>query len=224
MYAILKGIKNKPGKIKLHFPNGIRADTIEPEDMTLFKQAGTVSACFAIETSSPRLQKMIRKNLNIEKATRAINASVKAGIYTIGFFMLGFPTETYEEASDTIDFASNSPLHRAMFMLVTPFSGTELAEIVSASLKKRDKFSNPRYVNYFTNALNISAMSDEELHKVFRSAYRRFFLNPKRILGLAIHHPRVLSLPRYAFVTLIKILPRRHNPLNQEHIPHDNMA
>ena len=213
MHAILKGIKNKPGKIKLHFPNGIRADMIEPEDMALFKQAGTVSACFAIETSSPRLQKMIRKNLNIEKATRAINASVKAGIYTIGFFMLGFPTETYKESSDTVDFASSSPLHRAMFMLVTPFAGTELAEIVSDSIKKKEGFRNPRYVNYFTNVLNISAMSDDELHKVFRRAYRRFFLNPKRILGLAIHHPRVLSLPRYAFVTLIKILPRRHNPV-----------
>jgi radical SAM superfamily enzyme YgiQ (UPF0313 family) len=213
MYAILTGIRDRLGDVKLHFPNGLRADMLEPEDMALFKQAGTVSASFAIETTSPRLQKMIRKNLDIEKATRVINASVKAGIYSIGFFMLGFPTETYEEASETVNFAAQSPLHRAMFMLVTPFAGTELAEMVSDSLKKRNKFSNPRYANYFTNALNISAMSDAELHKVFRRAYRRFFLNPRRIFGLAIHHPKVLSLPRYAFVTIIKILPRRHNPV-----------
>jgi len=75
---------------------------LEPEDMRLFKQAGTVSACFAIETASSRLQKLIRKDLKLEKATKVINAAVKAGIYSTGFFMIGFPTETYEEASITV--------------------------------------------------------------------------------------------------------------------------
>ena len=212
MFAILNGIRSRLGKVNLHFPNGLRADILEPEDMKTFKEAGTVSACFAIETSSPRLQKMIHKNLNIERAVRVINASVKEGIYTIGFFMLGFPTETYEEACDTVNFAARSSLHRTMFMLVTPFAGTELADMVAESLKNTNKISDPRYVNYFTNAINISAMSDEQLHKVFRSAYRRFFLNPRRIAGLLMHHPRAFSLPGYAVVTLIKILPRRHNP------------
>ncbi len=212
MHAILTGIKDRLGGVKLHFPNGLRADILEPEDMALYKAAGTVSACFAIETCTPRLQKMIRKNLNIGKAVSVIDASVKAGIYTIGFFMLGFPTETYEEACDTVDFAARSSMHRAMFMLVTPFAGTELAEMAGNVLKNNNKINDPRYVNYFTNMINISAMSDKQLHKVFRRAYRRFFLNPRRILGLALHHPRFFSLPRYSVVTLVKILPRRHHP------------
>ena len=116
MYAILTGIRDRIGDAKLHFPNGLRTDMLEPEDMALFKQAGTVSAAFAIETSSPRLQKMIHKNLNIEKASAAINASVKAGIYSTGYFMIGFPTETYEEASATVEFAVRSSLHRALFL------------------------------------------------------------------------------------------------------------
>jgi len=155
---------------------------------------------------------MIRKNLDIEKAVSVINASVKEKIYTIGFFMLGFPTETYEEALETVDFAVHSSLHRTMFMLVTPFAGTELAEMARDVLQDKHKISDPRFANYFTNAINISAMSDEQLHKVFRSAYRRFFLSPRKILSLALHHPRTLSLPGYAFVTMIKILPRRHKP------------
>lgn len=211
MQAILTGIAARLGKVKLHFPNGVRADILEPEDLALFKAAGTVSACYAIETSSPRLQKLIRKNLDIEKAVRAINASVRAGIYSVGFFMLGFPTETYEEACDTVDFAARSSLHRAMFMLVTPFAGTQLAELAKDILGQDDTSFNPRYVNYFTNVVNISAMSDDQLHTVFQSAYKRFFLNPRRIWGLAVHHPRRLSLPRYAMVTLLKILPGRYH-------------
>lgn len=212
MYAILTAIKEKMRGIKLHFPNGIRADMLHPEDLLLFKQAGTVSACFAIETSSSRLQKMIRKNLNLEKASIAINASVKAGIYTIGFFMIGFPTETYEEALNTAEFAVNSRLHHATFTLVTTFAGTELAEIAADTLKNKPRTTDPRYINFFNNSLNISAMSDDDLHKIFRYAYRRFYLNPKRLMTLAVNHPRILSLPRYAFFTLIKSLPRKCDP------------
>jgi radical SAM superfamily enzyme YgiQ (UPF0313 family) len=210
MHAILTGIRNRIGDVKLHFPNGIRADMLEPKDMNLFKQAGTVSICFAIETSSPRLQKMIHKNLNIDKAVCAINASVKAGIYSVGFFMVGFPTETYEEAFDTAEFAVRSKLHRAVFVFVTPFAGTELAEMAVTVFKNKNYIIDLQKINFY-NTPNISAMTDSQLQKVFRRGYWRFYLNPKRLLRLAIRYPRVLYLPQYALITLIKTLPRSGN-------------
>lgn len=211
MYAILNGIRDRLPYVKLHFGNGLRADILEPEDMKLFRQAGTVSAGFGIETSSPRLQKMIHKNLNINKAVIAINAAVKAGIYTSGFFMFGFPTESYEEASATVEFAVCSSLHRASFMLVTPFSGTELAEMAADILKNRNDAIDPRKMTFFTSTLNVSAMTNSDLQKVFRQAYRRFYLNPKRLWNLVINHPYILSLPWYAFIVLINALPIRRN-------------
>ena len=211
MVVILNGIKDKFGDIKLHFPTGLRADILEPADMAIFKQAGTVSACFAIETSSPRLQKMIHKNLNIDKAVLAINASVKEGIYSTGLFMIGFPTESYEEASDTVEFAARSTLHRAYFGNPTPFAGTELAEMAADKLKGRNGNIDPRELNYLTSTLNISAMSDRDLQRVMRRAFLRFYMNPKRILNLVIHHPNFLSLPRYARIFLLKIMPRKRH-------------
>lgn len=209
MSAILAGIKNRIGDAILHFPNALRSDLLEPEDMLMFKQAGTVSACFSIETYTPRLQKLIHRNLDIEKATRIINASVKAGIYSTGYFMLGFPTESYEEASATVEFAVRSPLHNATFMFVSLLEGSKLASVCADILKKRDEFINLKNINYFTHTLNISAMSDRDLQKVFRRAYLRFYLNPKRLARLIIHHPRLLSLPHYAFLFLMRILPGR---------------
>jgi anaerobic magnesium-protoporphyrin IX monomethyl ester cyclase len=201
MYAILTGIRERFGDVKLHFPNGLRADILEPEDMALFREAGTISASFALETYSPRLQKMIRKNLNIKKAVRAVNASVKAGIYSTGFFMIGFPTETYEEAYKTVKFAAGSTLHRALFHNSIPYAGTHLAKMAADITTKKNL--NPQTMNYQNN---ISAMSDVELHKIFRQAYRRFYLNPKRILGLVMHHPEPWSLPRYAWRTLTRMI------------------
>jgi hypothetical protein len=74
------------------------------------------------------------------------------------------------------------------------------------TLKNKNVILNPKKINYQTSSLNISAMSDRELHRVFRKAYMRFYLNPKSILRIIIHHPNILSLPR-SFVTLLRILP-----------------
>jgi anaerobic magnesium-protoporphyrin IX monomethyl ester cyclase len=209
MYAILNGIRERLGDVKLHFPNGLRPDILEPDDMIHFKKAGTVSAVFAIETTSPRLQKMIRKNLNIKKAANVINAAVEAGIYSSGFFMIGFPTETYDEASATVEFAARSPLHRAYFFNPSPFQGTELADLAADVIRNRNTINAMQNMNYYNRSINISAMSDLELQKIFRLAYRRVYMNPKRILRFVIHHPQILSLPRYAFLFIIKILPRK---------------
>jgi radical SAM superfamily enzyme YgiQ (UPF0313 family) len=209
MHAILAGIRDRIGDIRLHFPNGIRADLIEPQDMTSFKQAGTVSVVFAIETVSPRLQKMIHKNLNIEKTSRAIHTAVREGIFTSGFFMIGFPSETYKEASDTVNFAVCSPLHKASFFIPTPFAGTELAKMVSRTQSKKKKDINLHEAHYYNSTRNISAMSDRELREIFRNAYLRFYLNPKRIIKYVINHPQPSSFPRAVIRFLVKVIPRK---------------
>ncbi len=211
MNTILTGIRDKIKDARLHFPNALRSDLLEPEDLPLFRQAGTISAAFAIETSSTRLQKLIHKNLNVEKASRAIDAAVMSGIYSIGYFMMGFPTESYEEASATAEFAARSSLHRALFFNPSPYAGTELANMAANFRKDKIDTIESCSTNYLTTTLNISAMSDSELKKVHQNAYRRFYLNPRRILRLirlAVHHPEVFSLKRIAGIFLFRILPK----------------
>lgn len=211
MYAILTGVRDRLRGARLYFPNGLRSDMLEPKDAVLFKQAGASYIGFAIETTSPRLQKMINKNLNIEKAAVAIDAFVKEGIYSVGFFMLGFPTETYQEASETVEFAVRSSLHRAMFFHAVPYPGTKLAEMAADSIKSKKDLYDPRKINYYNSILNVSAMSDAELRKVLRRAYIHFYLDPIRIFRLAIRHPRFISLFHYGFLILIRMLPKKSN-------------
>lgn len=206
MLEILSQIPEKVGKVRLHFSNGVRSDRLEPEDMKVFRRAGTVSAYFAIETSSQRIQKLIHKNLNIERAERTIRAAVKEGIYSTGLFMLGFPTETYEEAANTVSLAVSLPLHRAFFMLVTPFPGTELAEMSAEKIASKNARLDDPNLNFYNNSINVSEMSDADLKKVFRSAYRRFYFHPSRIIRLIAYHPDKYSLPYYALVTLAKMI------------------
>ncbi len=98
-------IKDLP-PVRLTFPNGLRADFLDEEMLDLFEQAGTIEMALAIETVTPRLQQMMGKNLNLEKAEKAIQAATRRFITRI-FFMIGFPTETFDEALETIKFAAS---------------------------------------------------------------------------------------------------------------------
>lgn len=115
--------------LTLSFPNAIRGDRVDQELIDKMAAAGTKFISYAVETASPRLQKLINKNLNLDKVFKAIEMTTKAGIVTRGFFMIGFPTETEDEVIETIEYAKASMLCGATFFTVVYFPGTELYRI-----------------------------------------------------------------------------------------------
>ena len=93
-------IKNFPDAT-LNFSNGLRADRLDDEILDLFEEAGTVQMSLAFETATPRLQKLIVKHLDIPKAVEMTEKASRRFIVRT-LFMVGFPTETMEEAEATI--------------------------------------------------------------------------------------------------------------------------
>lgn len=93
-------------KVQLSFPNGLRGDILSKDYIDVMFEAGVKHLGVALETASPRLQKMIGKNLNIEKLKSNVDYITKnypEAILDI-FIMLGFPTETEKEAEASIGF------------------------------------------------------------------------------------------------------------------------
>lgn len=185
---ILNMVSSLGKDIKLSFPNGIRADIVDKELITLMKQAGTDEITIAIESASPRIQKYIKKNLNLQKANEAIDMAVKAGMFVKGNFMIGFPTETEEEIKATIDFACNSKLHVAAFFVVVPFEGTELALQMEKEGKIRPMIDYKDY-DYYAMPFNGSTVPDELFFKLYRYAYARFYANPLRLIRILSKKP-----------------------------------
>jgi amino acid adenylation domain-containing protein len=96
-------IKNKLD-IQLFF--GLRGDILTEDYIDLMVEAGTVRMALALETASPRLQKLIGKNLNIRKLHRNLQYICQKHPQVILELntMLGFPTETEAEAMMTLNF------------------------------------------------------------------------------------------------------------------------
>ena len=181
--AILRGIIDKHWDVKLSFPNGVRTDILDEEIIHLMKKAGTSELSVAVETASPRLQKMVKKNLKLEKINKMIDIAVKDDIFVRGFFMLGFPTETKEEMQATIDFACKSKLHEAIFFKVNPFGGTELYK-QAFETGKMPADTHTSNFDYYATSFNLSELSDKKFSHFYTKAYLRFYFNPKRIISI----------------------------------------
>lgn len=208
MLDILDRIVASKQEPALHFPNALRTDMLDEGQIKALRRAGTFFLCAAVETASPRLQKLIKKHLKVDKVEENIRIAVREGMYVRGFFMLGFPTETFEEARSTVDLAVRSALHEALFFIVTPFAGTALYEQYQETMRERGLLHvEPEDTGYHHANYNLSAMSDSELFGLQRSAFRRFFLDPKRALRIAARHPAKLEVLRYGALTLLKMLP-----------------
>ncbi len=193
-------------KIKIAFPNGLRADQIDDEILDLFKKAGVFRLAYGIEAGSKRIQKQINKKLNLDVARKTIELTARKGISTHGFFMMGFLGETKEDMLETIDFALTSRLHTASFSFVIPQIGTQLYYDAIEAGHNFDNIDTDQ-LNPGDTEINISAVSTEELYRMRRTAYRKFYLNMGRILRLSSTTPRKLLLLKSLLVFLTNISP-----------------
>ena len=177
--AIARGILERGYKLALTFPNGFRGDILDEELVVLLKQAGMYRCMVAVESASPRIQKVMKKNLKIEKVERIVDFIAKQGVMVHGAFMLGFPSETEDEMRSTIDWASRSSFHTAAFFRVIPFKGTELyRQVENAGFQLPHDWS--AYEPYQTQ-INLSTVPESTITTLRKSAYRRFYFNPKRL-------------------------------------------
>lgn len=187
---IQKGIK-----IKISFPNGLRGDMMDKELIKKLKKAGCYSITYAIETASSRLQKLIHKNLDLDKVNQAISWTAKEKIITRGFFMLGFPGETKEEMEKTINFSLNSQLLFARFFTVVIYPRTKFMEIAKKiypnfnfSIKDFDEFHYWAKIPFYTKFTGV------DLYKIQKRAMRRFYFRIKIILSILKYYPKNFSL------------------------------
>lgn len=175
--AICNEIVRRGWKIWLQFPNGLRADMLDLDTLTAMKAAGTFRVSYAIESASQRIQKQVKKNLKLERVRKLVEDTDRLGILVHGFFMLGFPGETREEVLSTVDWAVSSRLHSAGFFLVSPFEGSPLANeyVDPAAHLPGEAWA------YYDNPHSLSEVPAEEIKRIQKIAYLRFYGNPWRI-------------------------------------------
>jgi len=190
-------IKKKNIKIKIAFPNGMRADIFKKEEVDALVDAGMYMTSLALESGSERIQALSGKGLNIQKFLENVAYIAGKGVFVNGFAMFGFPGETAEEMQMTIDTACSSKLHSISFFTVTPYPGSSLYD---SQVRKYPEWRKPDLFREITSChamVNLSAESDDVLMYYQRKANRDFYFNSVRIGRLLRDYPRPFLMPLY---------------------------
>lgn len=191
--TILRGIAEQFPKMGLAFPNGVRMDMLDEEFMDLLAQANTYQLGVPFETGSPRMQKVIRKNLNLDKVKEMALVAKKKRIYTWGYFVIGFAEETREELQMTLDLADSGIVDYPILFTATPYGGTEMGQSVDAPVDS-DAPMNPTEMDHIFGSHNLSDADTDFISE------RRDLIRRKHLL----RNPRNWYMPANYFIWLIR--------------------
>lgn len=113
-----------------------RVDTLDSELASRMKKAGCERIYFGIEAGDERMLKIMRKDIDLQTARRAVSNANSANIETGAFFIIGYPGDSDETILNTLKFATSLPLDYVSFTLPYPIPGTGLYEKVKHALKE----------------------------------------------------------------------------------------
>ncbi len=162
------------------FPhNGVRVNSIDREVLKLLQDVGFYAMSYGVEAGNQSILNNIKKGITIQQVKDAVKLTKEFDFETWIFFILGLPGETKKTIMDSINLAVELEPDFAKFSILVPYPGTEVYSYYKdrLTIKKWSDFglwSGPTF-----NHENISV---EELQKMFRYAYRKFYLRPRPML------------------------------------------
>ena len=156
-------------------------------DLTnLLIESGCKEVFLGIESGSPEIRRLIRKQGTVENVINVVGALLSAGIDVKGYFMGGFPGETEKQLRQTVQLSNKLHLismntlgnFRATAFQFRPYHGTALYnQIISQTSKKVDYFYDHNYNSskkqYSFSAGNYSEMDDKIIHELLSSINQR---------------------------------------------------
>lgn len=168
-----------------------RVDTVDGKMLWLLKKAGCERIHYGVESGTQKILNVLRKGITLEQAKRAFKLTKKIGIQTLGYFMIGNPTETKEDILTTIKFAEKLNPDYVHITITMPFPATDLYFLaLEKKIIPRDLWlefaKNPS--SKFTPPIWGENLTQEELHNLVKKAYKEFYFRPayllKRIITL----------------------------------------
>lgn len=114
------------------YTSGTRADVFlraTDEQLNNLKKAGIHTLKFGAESGSQRILDLMKKDITLEQTLQANLRCKEMGFTPVFSFMVGYPTETFEEMNETIKFgyrlkAENPNAEMETIGQFTPFAGT----------------------------------------------------------------------------------------------------
>src|ERR1700691_1752668 len=166
---------------RLYFVNGLRADIMTRELVDLMADAGTVWVTYAVESGSPRIQKLVKKNMHLAKAADIVNYSQDRGMVVNVNTMYGFPTETGAEAQQTLDYLArlHMPALLPYHFCLRGYEGCEIVEQAAEAGWDTSAFLADGALSYHDMPTGTATFPRGEMMDHIIEYHRRFGMHNK---------------------------------------------
>lgn len=171
--------------LKIMWDIRARVDTVDEKILKKLKLAGCERIHFGVEAGTQGILNILRKGITLQQAEKAFQWSREVGITTLAYFMIGNPTESRKQILETIKFSVKIKPDYVHIALTTLFPATELYRRgLERKILKHDYWKefaeNPR--TDFVPEIWEENLRREELIRLLKSAYMKFYMRPGYIL------------------------------------------
>lgn len=159
---------NREKKLSYNWTCSARTDCLTGKMLHAMKQSGCTDIFVGVETGSPRMQQVIKKNLDLNQAKRIIKKGIELGLRMTVSFMAGFPAETRDDLEQTLKFILEVAASGAkvQMSLLSVLPGTPLYKEYKDKLKYDGYFSDFSHSVFGQEELNI-IQGDPDLFSSF---------------------------------------------------------
>ncbi len=170
----------------INLQNGVRADRVNERLIKKMKKAGVFKVSIGVESGDERIQKVIKKNLDLNKVLEATRLFRKYGIKVYGNFMLGLPGDNSKSMQKTIDFARKMDPDIANFMITIPLPGTELYDQVKKKGSFLEEIERGMKEGFYGGRVyySLPGMATNKVVDYYKKAYFSFYFRPSKIMKI----------------------------------------
>ncbi len=162
-----------------------RLEPCDDELAQLLYKAGCRRAQIGIEASDQETIKMIRKGINLSKVPEKLRIYKKAGVRTMGYFILGYPHQRLKDCVESCKEIRKMGFDYINMFILIPYPNTEIYQnIFDDGMIKEDiwklhaidpqpNFKLPKWHPHVKRS---------ELEALLVSCYNKFYFSPRFIL------------------------------------------
>lgn len=163
-----------------------RVKPCDEELAQLLYKAGCRRAQLGIEGTNQTAINAIKKKIDIKEVPEVLNIYRNNGIETMGYFILGFPFQNYEDCEESCEEILKMGFDYINMFILIPYPDTEIYnELLDQKLIKKDY--------WYEHALNPQPdfklerwhpyIEREKLEDLMNRYYKKFYFSPKFIFS-----------------------------------------
>jgi radical SAM superfamily enzyme YgiQ (UPF0313 family) len=152
-----------------------RTDCIDEELLALMARAGCKGVFYGVEVGSEKMQKVIDKQLDMQRAHEIIDATERMGIHSTVSLITGFPEETWEDLRQTFQVymhAARCARAHPQLNLLAPLAETPLYS------KHRESLVLEELCSDMSHQARVQSDADRELIHAYPEIFPNFYVIP----------------------------------------------